>query len=448
VTLLYNGLEMSLFHDHQDLYFLQDSALAFETLDKLLAACRRVLDSDLAQGHEIVLDVPGLGLHICEDSIYAPRMTLNEILDSYDHLCHNDDDGDKQPLYCILSTRVSLSAQVAYLNQAGIDGSRYADIAAKYLGDAGTQEDEKNATDRPEDLQTGDDQAENTEELYLEHQEDEVDEQNDEDHAKDGVSAEAAIASEDLHQPASTDISTGAAAGTKQLPAELTFQPDHLHADLYRSDQIDLSDVFDEEDDKLDQAEVDKSHDSHEVAAARTVINVEEQKHETDSSHTMGRDQPGETAEAEVAGGEDVLEGNDDLIDDYVRPSPERLEADENEPTRQSDAIDQYVHDDNDDPETWNTTDVIDRSFDGDILDLDEDELPTTTKASTSATNGESVPPAVSPNHTSAPGNPSPPLTPPSGKSNKRKIEDDEDDEDELLFLDLDTPDPKRVRST
>jgi hypothetical protein len=442
VTLRYGGDEMSLFHDHQPMYLLENSALAFETLDKLLAACRNVLDSSLAHGHELVLDIPGLGLHICEDSVYAPRITLHEILDTYHHLCQNDEGSARQPLYCILSTRVSLSAQVAYLNQSRINGSKYADIAAKYHDAMGAQDDEKNVNTAYEEA--GENQDEYTEEVYLEHQEDEVDERNGVDQLYDEVSAEAAYTPGVLQQPDSTDISSGAAPGTIQLQTESSLEPDHRSTDTDQHDQIDLFDGLDDEIDELSQAEVNESHASHEAAAARTALDAEEQEYETNSSHTMEGDQPGETAEAEVAGGDDLRNGIDDLIGNYDQLSPD-LEVDENEPANPSNAVDQHVHKETDDPDNWNTADAVNQPFDDDILDLDDDEFPTTTDASTGMKNGDSVPLAASPSHTSAPGNPSPPLTPPSGKSSKRKIEDDED---ELLFLDLDTPDTKRVRST
>lgn len=137
VTLVYLEEEMSLFPplmgDDSSVYFLSDSTLASQPLDKLLAACREILTGTLDHHDELVLDIPGLGLHICEDSKYSAQITLASVLKIYLKLCHNDPDDPCQPLYCHLSSRVSLASQYAYLSSAGDEGKTYTEIVADHV---------------------------------------------------------------------------------------------------------------------------------------------------------------------------------------------------------------------------------------------------------------------------------------------------------------------------
>lgn len=137
VTLVYLEEEMSLFPplmgDDSSVYFLSDPSLASQSLDKLLAACREILTGTLDHHDELVLDIPGLGLHICEDSKYSAQITLDNVLEVYLNLCHNDVDDACQPLYCHLSSRVSLASQYAYLSSAGAEGKTYTEIVADHV---------------------------------------------------------------------------------------------------------------------------------------------------------------------------------------------------------------------------------------------------------------------------------------------------------------------------
>jgi hypothetical protein len=77
VKVIYQDSEICLFppthDDNSETFFLSDISLAFENLDKLLAACREVLAGTIGDDDELVLDVASLGLHICEVCSYPPR---------------------------------------------------------------------------------------------------------------------------------------------------------------------------------------------------------------------------------------------------------------------------------------------------------------------------------------------------------------------------------------
>jgi hypothetical protein len=60
-------------------------------------------------------------------------MTLSQILDVYLALCHNEQTEKVEPLYCHLSSRVSLASQHAYLLSAAEQGKAFAEIAAEHL---------------------------------------------------------------------------------------------------------------------------------------------------------------------------------------------------------------------------------------------------------------------------------------------------------------------------
>ncbi len=69
----YLGTEMCLFppteDDDSEMFFLEDQSLAYQSLNKMLAACRDVLANTIGLDDELVLDVASLGLHISEVSV-------------------------------------------------------------------------------------------------------------------------------------------------------------------------------------------------------------------------------------------------------------------------------------------------------------------------------------------------------------------------------------------
>ena len=70
VKVNYQESEICLFpptaDDSSDTFFLPDTSVAHETLDRLLSACREVLADSIDEHDELVLDIASLGLHICE----------------------------------------------------------------------------------------------------------------------------------------------------------------------------------------------------------------------------------------------------------------------------------------------------------------------------------------------------------------------------------------------
>jgi hypothetical protein len=73
VKVNYQGNDICLFppteRDDSEMFFLSDTTLAYQTLDKLLSACREVLAGSIGDDDELVLDVASLGLHISEVSL-------------------------------------------------------------------------------------------------------------------------------------------------------------------------------------------------------------------------------------------------------------------------------------------------------------------------------------------------------------------------------------------
>ena len=157
VRVVYQGVEYSLFPpkgDDSSSYFLPDSGLATQPLDALLASCRRVLGKpeDLDHHDELVLDVPTMGLHICEDSKYASQIKLSDVVEVYLSLNRNEDRDTIEPLYCSLSTRVCLSTQFDWLRDQAKGGSTFSDIAAQHADTPMNEDEDTDSAPVQEDL--------------------------------------------------------------------------------------------------------------------------------------------------------------------------------------------------------------------------------------------------------------------------------------------------------
>ena len=70
VKVTYQDNEICLFppgkDDSSEMFFLSDTSLAKQSLDKLLSSCRDILAGTIGDDDELVLDVASLGLHISE----------------------------------------------------------------------------------------------------------------------------------------------------------------------------------------------------------------------------------------------------------------------------------------------------------------------------------------------------------------------------------------------
>ncbi|KAK4944842.1 hypothetical protein LTR10_015761 [Elasticomyces elasticus] len=434
VTLVYLDEEMSLFPpmlgDSSAVYFLQDSSLAFEPLDKVLAACREILSGTLDHHDELVLDITSLGLHICEDSKYAAQITLSQILDVYLQLCSNDGNDKSPPLYCYLSSRVSLASQYAYLSSACGEGRGFSEIAADYVD---TPEPEAEPAYHEHDAE-GDANQKVMEELPID--------------SEDPVNVTFAGETRDASQP------THNAPDHVNEPEDTTESAEHAAEDAKN-----LEDVF-------ALAEADEEQPADISAAKDTEGDDVAPAH--DSSGVPEDDPDGEGVEAEAA---DV--GHDPRSE---LSDPSRVAVDEDETnsshTVQADHV-EFEAVDLDAVHVETEGETLFNDFQHHAQDLEHDPVPELDSfsdeelfvqeddskddlgdASIPAEHAGSAAPD-SQQHLSAqpqsdpsslslkpPTAASPPITPSKTIHSKRKVEDDDD----FDLLEFDTPEPKRRR--
>ena len=152
VIIDYQGDDYSLFPpedpDDGTTYLLRDSALASQSLETLLSACRDLMADNLHHDDEMVIDIPTLGLHICQDSKYAAQLTLAQVIDTYMLLSQNERLSVIEPLYCRLSHRVCLQTQMAYLLNSAREGKSYTAVAEEHIG---SPDEEQNSQDHADD---------------------------------------------------------------------------------------------------------------------------------------------------------------------------------------------------------------------------------------------------------------------------------------------------------
>lgn len=136
VRLLYLDQEMFLFpptEEESPTYLIPDTNLAFGPVVKLLESCREVLAESIDHHDELVLDIPDMGLHICEDSKYASQITLAQIVDVFLSLNTNGNEDTVGPLECALSSRPCLLTQFKYLTDQARKGRTFSDISAEHI---------------------------------------------------------------------------------------------------------------------------------------------------------------------------------------------------------------------------------------------------------------------------------------------------------------------------
>ncbi|KIX07944.1 uncharacterized protein Z518_02598 [Rhinocladiella mackenziei CBS 650.93] len=462
VTLVYLEEEMSLFPpmvgDGSNIYFLQDSSLAFEPLDKLLAACREILAGTLDHHDELVLDIPGLGLHICEDSKYAAQITLSQILDVYLHLCHNDQGHDVQPLYCHLSSRVSLASQYAYLSSAGVEGKTFSEIAAGHLDTPGPEGDQNDAADyhrQPEETR---------QESPVEHHQ-AVEENSKEEptvsQPENEDDTEIAAGPQDLSNNETTTEEIGQSADYLAIEAS----PNGYTAELDRSETLpaegEPEQTAPDENGHVSNNGHDQTEDQIDDFGAHSLEqeqypedldhqHVEGHENETSSSHTVEADAADtgtrelEDDELEVDEGPDFVDQSNGLADGLLGPDEGSPQPDVN-------------------PESYSDEELFapgenEKDLSEDASNAIQDEAQVATLPDTSeqdsSQNDDWVSSSNIPQSGSTQSQPasaadlqpvsveSPPVTPSKRKQAKRKAEDD----DELYLLDFDTPEPKRRR--
>ncbi len=452
VTIEYLEDEMSLFPpmlgDASSMYFLSDSSLASEPVDQLLAACRDILGETLDHHDELVLDVPSLGLHICEDSKYAAQITMTQILDVYLHLCHNDEGQEVQPLYCQLSSRVSLATQYAYLASAGGEGKTYGEIAADHLDSPEPDEDLAKAVNDIQGQHDGSQLRSEGEATAGE----QADDRQTTDETQDGQHLDI----DNLEDPMQSNLVTEVAPHLADSHAVdtgvdlLAFEPDSVDLSTANeaAEQLGSHDQDDPQGNSPgNEQESDYNQPQVAVFASETDQVAED---DTSSSHTVEGDQ--DDVAPEPLSGEIPDTENDDLFESNEL-GEDLFHEDDQVAEVQTD------YEPFGDEELFIAQDDNDQAFEQDLpADLEATEESTTFPDDTEQNLSQdltSIPghdhlagqpksPAASVADALNSGNLSPPLTPEPGKQSKRKVEDD----DEFLFLDLDTSDPKRRRAS
>ncbi|KIY02230.1 uncharacterized protein Z520_02368 [Fonsecaea multimorphosa CBS 102226] len=446
VTLVYLEEEMSLFPpmlgDASSVYFLPDASLAFEPLDKLLGACREILTGTLDHHDELVLDVPGLGLHICEDSKYAAQITLAQILDVYLQLCNNNAGQAVQPLYCHLSSRVSLASQYAYLCSAGAEGKTYAEIAADHAESPELEGDDAGEASHYEEPQNEGDLLPATEETEAvaasTHDQpstahvDDTDTLGQEDHGGEELLFDRATRAT---VPAASDVDRPEILALPEAPE--TAEQLELHAKADQDGEPEY--LYDETQEPTDNAT------GQELRPEAQDQPHEDQEHASNSSHTVEAD-AGDTDFQDIKAADVEAEG----LGQSNEEAEDLFQHDEDGPEPESN------YEPFGDEELLAAQDELGENIPEDLSATIQDEDPIPTFQGTNETDVSETQPLPYSNANSLdgdsshlastvdaqyPGNLSPPMTPVAGKQAKRKAEEDDE-----LILDLDTPDPKRRR--
>jgi len=392
VILRYQGQDMSLFppleEDDSTTYFLEDPSLAFETLDKLLAACHNLLGESLGHDDEIVLEIPSLGLHICEESKYAVQLTLAQVIDTYMLLSQNEQLSLIKPLYCELSHRVCLASQLAYLVQSAREGKTYSAIVAEH---ADSPELENQAEVEYGDTTTYHDAADAL----------------DDNDVADEVAA--AIEAQESNSEPPVDEEVGISGVSEMFTGETLFDADEFESadqapDVPDNDPAETSAIPSVDEDVVE------SHVSLEDDA------VSRSSHTLDDDHTadihIDPSAPQELEHDLLSDDGDHLALDDDLTEEGGADT---------EPATTTATNGNHVHHEEISDDHMNQSTVEDEFNLDEFLDANDDDATV-----------EAPPAAIL-------------ATPSKTSMGKRKTMDDNDD---FLELDLSTPEPKRTRAS
>ncbi|KAL2432756.1 hypothetical protein ABEF95_015080 [Exophiala dermatitidis] len=457
VTLVYLEEEMSLFPpmigDDSSMYFLADSSLAFAPLDKLLAACRELLTGTLDHHDELVLDITSLGLHVCEDSKYASQITLAQILDVYLQLCRNDVGQEIRPLYCYLSSRVSLASQYAYLVSSSQEGRTFSEVVADHVDTPEPEGESTEATDYKDEQEDygnqevpGADQgAEDGSVTQAVTAEPEVDHRSDNGAAtEEGGELEGTAA-----EVTGEAINASVSEEFPHDPVELGDLPEGSHQQGTEQEAADdnARQYQDEEGPTDEHAHRPEASPGGQEVHAEDPDRLDPYEQETNSSHTV----EAEVAEVDTTAvvGDDAELGAHETFEDPDEEAEDLFEHDKGAEEANAEDFDAYGDDEifhQEAPDQPVTDDGVTSREDVQLstVEVTEEQHLATDDASHTANGGtEPVPNghrATSPDGTLEVH--SPPVTPSKANPAKRKVEDD----DELDLLELDTPEPKRRR--
>ncbi|KAJ5625016.1 hypothetical protein N7510_001325 [Penicillium lagena] len=154
VKVIYQENVISLFPplegDSSETFFLHDENVVYDDVSKVFSALREVLQDNVADNEVLIMDLDPLGIQIMEvsqilslffslpptgmlihsiqDSSYTSKVSLHQILDLYLKLCHNDGSNEPEALYLTLSTKMTVSAEIADLLAAANEGKGLSEL--------------------------------------------------------------------------------------------------------------------------------------------------------------------------------------------------------------------------------------------------------------------------------------------------------------------------------
>ena len=231
IRVFWDNAEWRLFCSQPDAFdcFFRDTNSAYEPMDKFLEACRNVIPADeLADHDELTFVIEELGLSICEDSKYAPTLTLARIVELYLTFHRNGSQDPVSIIPCSLQSRTCLQTTYGHLLQDALAGRELKEVVADSIDSA------EGTTENNEELDNGAHQDEIFDQANGTH--DQEDEQKDKSHdaqqeSNIGEKAPAAPAEEN-----STLTSDQSARALEVAASELSHEVDD-----------DLFDVLDDE---------------------------------------------------------------------------------------------------------------------------------------------------------------------------------------------------------
>jgi len=115
VVIVYEGEEISLFHDASLTFFLRDRSLYHRDISDLFEGFREVLGDSMHEEEELEIGIEELELYISEDSKHTTTASLAAIVDVYVELQHLDGVEDPDPLYVTLTRRIAFSPRLRSL---------------------------------------------------------------------------------------------------------------------------------------------------------------------------------------------------------------------------------------------------------------------------------------------------------------------------------------------
>ncbi|KAK3057651.1 hypothetical protein LTR09_001835 [Extremus antarcticus] len=127
MTLQYKDIHIPLFKSRKQLDgLLKDDNLANVSLADLMSSCRQRLplktNEDITDDQDLVLSFDQLALMLVEDSRAASSTSLNEVLQVYLQLHHNDGIEEVPPVSLTLSTQPRFSSSISMFRQAVAGG--------------------------------------------------------------------------------------------------------------------------------------------------------------------------------------------------------------------------------------------------------------------------------------------------------------------------------------